>query len=286
MAQPKAPTRAQAQVAARMAATLRRDGVIRLPRLLSEDSCRTLREHVLQIQKDVYNLSQQQSSSPSSTTTPFFDPLDYYGVEPGRNCRTDLLLPFDTQVQSDFSELLASTSPLRHLFCECFPLSAPLYEVAAVITSPGSHRQTVHPDLPHKPDCPLYVVFCALQDVTADMGPTSFLLGTQEEPLPVGDDNLDPVLQKADVVISTMKAGDVVVFDARILHCGNANSSDQTRALFNFSFRQPDSGPLGYQGSIRKAYENKITVGELLEVADGLWGDRTFEGEYGNGLVK
>lgn len=91
-------------------------------------------------------------------------------------------------------------------------------------------------------------------------------------------------------MISTLKAGDAVVFDARILHCGNANSSATTRALFNFSFRRPDSGVLGYEGSIRKGYVSQTTLGELLQVADSLngWGGgsdgKTLESVYGNGL--
>ena len=169
------------------------------------------------------------------------------------------------------------------------PLNAPLYEIAAVITTSGSHRQMIHPDLPFKEDCPLYVVFCALQDVTLDMGPTTFLRGTQDAPLPGDTNDMDRLLEQANVVVSTMKQGDLVVFDARVLHCGNADvNTETTRALFNFSFRRPDSGPLGYEGSIRKEYIGKKTLGELLQVADNVdgWGSngKTLESVLGDGL--
>lgn len=287
---PKSATRAQKVTAAAMADDIRRNGVIRLPSQLTPETCKVMRNHVLTVQSDVADLAASEATS-SSASSPFFDATDYYGVEPGRTCRTDLLLPIDATVQNTFSELLGASTPLRHLLCELFPLEAPLYEVAAVITSNGSHRQTIHPDLPHKDECPLYVVFVALQDVTPEMGPTTFLRGSQHAPLPF---HLDETLSEADVVVSTLKAGDAVVFDARILHCGNANSSTTTRAIFNFSFRRPDSGPLGYEGSIRKGYIGRTCLGELLEVADKIngWGTpggkgsegKTLEGVYGNGL--
>lgn len=276
---PKSATRAQKRVASAMAATIRQDGVIRLPNLLSDASCSKVREHVLQLQDEIATLAEESVES--------FDATDYYGVEPGRTCRTDLLLPLDETVQGALTELLGASNPLRHLFCELFPLTAPLYEVAAVITNKGSHRQTIHPDLPHKDECPLFVVFVALQDVTEAMGPTTFLRGTQHAPPPF---DLADTLHDADVVVSTLKAGDGVVFDARLLHCGNANTGT-TRAIFNFSFRRPDSGALGYEGSIRKGYVEKTTLGELLEVADNLngWNSRddgkTLESVYGSGLL-
>jgi hypothetical protein len=277
--EPKLMTKTQSQVAARMAAAIRRDGVLRLNGLLSLNSCNSLRELALQLRSDVQNLM----TTTIETGQPF-DAMEFYGVEPGRTCRTDLLLPLDAIVQTAFSELLKKNSPLRHLLCELLPLSAPLYETACVITSPGSHRQTVHPDLPFKENAPLYVVFVALQDVTPDMGPTTFLLNTQNACPPA---DLDAFLTRADSVIATMNAGDAVVFDARTLHCGNANVSTQDRALFNFSFRRPDSGPLGYAGSIRKNYIEKITLRDVLLVADKLdgWDKKTLESVFGNGLV-
>jgi ectoine hydroxylase-related dioxygenase (phytanoyl-CoA dioxygenase family) len=175
-----------------------------------------------------------------------------------------------------------------------------LYEIAAVITDNGSHRQMIHPDLPFQQECPLYVAFVALQDVTADMGPTTFLRGTQTKDYNLVVDVDDDFLKGADVVVSTLNAGDAVVFDARILHCGNANESSQSRALLNFSFKRPDSGHLGYEGSIRKGYVDKTSLGELLQVADSLngWvgggdgdfagsdGTKTLESVYGDGLTR
>ena len=76
-------------------------------------------------------------------------------------------------------------------------------------------------------------------------------------------------LSKSDCRLSCIKKGDAVVFDARILHCGNANNSvDKARALFNFSFRNPKvTGNLGYDGSIRPGYCQAMS---LADVGDAL----------------
>jgi len=167
------------------------------------------------------------------------------------------------------------------------------YELAAVITHPGSQRQIVHPDLPFQKTAPLYVVFLALQDVTEDMGPTSFLLKThtsaQNDKFNSGDEaTKNSQLSGADCRLSCLKKGSAVVFDARILHCGNANSSgDKPRALFNFSFRNPKvKGPLGYEGSIRPGYCQAMSlsdVGDALETYAK--GNADPFAKYGSGLL-
>lgn len=152
----------------------------------------------------------------------------------------------------------------------CYSGSGLLYELAATVTDQGSDRQQVHPDLPFKQPAPLYVVFVALQDVSLAMGPTTFLPGTHTAATMQVWSQIsqrDAFLGKSKSVVATLMAGDAVVFDARILHCGNANEG-ATRALFNFSFRNGAvTGDLGYKGSIRPGYENLLTldsIGALL----------------------
>jgi hypothetical protein len=54
---------------------------------------------------------------------------------------------------------------LRHIYENLVTRNGEFYELAAVITNPGSKRQQIHPDLPYqdKHGAPLYVVFLALQ---------------------------------------------------------------------------------------------------------------------------
>jgi len=188
--------------------------------------------------------------------------------------------------------ILGADGTLRPIYEELVTNSGELYEFAAVITDPGSDRQQIHPDLPHRKEAPLYVVFLALQDITEAMGPTTFLLGTHthEERLKFEDySQKDEQLSNSNSRLALLSKGDAVLFDARILHCGNANDEVEgsTRALFNFSFRNPkETGNLGYCGSMRPGYVGALTLGDVGEaLAD--YGDgnmNPFE-KFGNGLI-
>jgi len=193
--------------------------------------------------------------------------------------------------------LLGEDGTLRFLYENLVTLKGEFYELAAVITDPGSTRQKVHPDLPFQDTAPLYVIFLALQDVDESMGPTSFLLRThtaKENALfkDPSQEVRDAQLSSAECRLSTLKKGDAVLFDARILHCGNANDLENgsTRALFNFSFRNPKiTADLGYKGSIRPGYTQAMNLGDISDAliaygkgVDG--GDRDPFAKYGDGL--
>lgn len=246
----------------------------------------------------------------------------FFGVEPSRLYRTDLQLSLvghedrydatgsdtssggartDRIIPCDaLQALLGREGTLRALYEGLVGMEGEFYEWAAVITHPGSQRQVVHPDLPFKDTAPLYVMFCALQDVSVDMGPTTFLLGThtREENSKfnsVDKEVKDNQLRQADCRLSLLKKGDAVVFDARILHCGNANHPLRggTRALLNLSFRNPlVRGSLGYDGSMRPGYTQAHMT--LKDVTDCLARYSTIDSDayssdpfakYGAGLL-
>jgi hypothetical protein len=60
---------------------------------------------------------------------------------------------------------------LRKVYENLVTKDGEFYELAAVITNPGSKRQQIHPDLPYQNDngAPLYVVFLALQVSTVSV---------------------------------------------------------------------------------------------------------------------
>lgn len=132
------------------------------------------------------------------------------------------------------------------------------------------------------------------QDVTREMGPTTFLLGThtREERAKFDDYNQkDEQLSNANARLALLKKGDAVLFDARVLHCGNANEEEggSTRAMFNFSFRNPkEVGNLGYCGSMRPGYVERLTLGDisqiLAEYGEGKAGENPFA-KLGDGLI-
>jgi hypothetical protein len=90
-------------------------------------------------------------------------------LERGGGLRCDLLLPL-TPVAPALEELLGANGKIGALLEHVCGKDGLLYELCALITEPGSPRQTIHPDTPFQEHCPLYAVFVALQDVTDPMG--------------------------------------------------------------------------------------------------------------------
>jgi hypothetical protein len=267
------------RMASEHAAAVRRDGVIRINNVISGGTADNLRDYVLDQQR-IAAIETERDVSTSRT---------YYGVENRRKGRCDLQLSLlregfaayinddhdddaaDASHPSTFAlgdalqEMLGNDGTLQRLYENLVTPDGELYELAAVITDKGSNRQMVHPDLPYQELAPLYVIFLALQDVTEGMGPTSFLLRTHTQEANAifasGDmARKDEQLSRAECRLSTLRKGDAVLFDARTLHCGNAND-ERTRVLFNFSFRNPQvGGSLGYKGSIRPGYEGVLSL--------------------------
>lgn len=288
------------RLATEQAKIIHRDGVLRINNALSERRADSLREYVLE-QKELATVETDKNVEMSQA---------FYGVENQRKCRVDLQLSLlkggyaadaggdasqtESHIVADvLQEVLGEGGTLRSIYENLVTLEGEFYELATLITDPGSDRQQIHPDLPFKDIAPLYVIFLVLQDVTEDMGPTSFLLRTHTatENAKFHDySQKDDQLANADCRLATLKKGDAVLFDARILHCGNANHPDtgSTRAVFNFSFRNPKiRDDLGYAGSIRPGYIGAMTLGDVSDaLAAYSAGEEDPFAKYGDGLCK
>lgn len=279
------------RLATEQAKLIKRDGALRIDNALDGETCDRLRQYVLR----------QQELADIETAKDLAVSEEYYGVENKRKNRCDLLLslvPNDedgddaaTITPDVLQKVLGAEGTLRPIYEELVTNEGEFYEFAAVITNPGSDRQQVHPDLPHRPEAPLYVIFLALQDITEAMGPTTFLLGThtQQERSKFDDfQRKDEQLAKAKSRLALLNKGDAVLFDARILHCGNANEEQggSTRAMFNFSFRNPkEVGNLGYCGSMRPGYVGQMNLGDVgAALQDHDNGVSDPFSKYGNGL--
>ena len=61
----------------------------------------------------------------------------------------------------------------------------------------------------------------------------------------------DSLIASLPAVTSALKTGDVAIFDSRVLHCGDANSSAKRRVLFYFTLSKQAEWPLedGLHGS-------------------------------------
>lgn len=276
------------------AKVIKRDGVLRINNVLLPETAKNLRQHLL---------DQQRKAEEATVQDPSKSKL-FYGVEQGRKNRCDMHLSLsrggileaeeDEHILADaLQEILGVNGTLRPLYENLVTNDGEFYELAGIITNPGSYRQMVHPDLPYQEEAPLYVVFLALQDVSEEMGPTSFLLKTHTakaiQIFESGDmDAKDEQLGNADCRLATLCQGDAVLFDARVLHCGGANDPEggDTRAMLNFSFRNPKvSGDLGYKGSIMPGYVGAMTLGDMGQaLASYADGDLDPFAKYGNGL--
>jgi ectoine hydroxylase-related dioxygenase (phytanoyl-CoA dioxygenase family) len=62
-----------------------------------------------------------------------------------------------------------------------------------------------------------------------------------------------------------VRAGDVVVIDTRVMHCGGENCSDKDRMLFHFSFEttQEPSAPVGFTYNLHPELRGRHTLSSL-----------------------
>uniref|UniRef100_A0A7S3EQ43 Phytanoyl-CoA dioxygenase n=1 Tax=Haptolina ericina TaxID=156174 RepID=A0A7S3EQ43_9EUKA len=60
----------------------------------------------------------------------------------------------------------------------------------------------------------------------------------------------DDLLQRCPRRLGLLKAGDAILFDSRVLHCGGSNDSASRRALFYFSFKRKGARVDEYAGTM------------------------------------
>ena len=127
------------------------------------------------------------------------------------------------------------------------------------------HADTIHLPCPQYPDVsadPLYTFFVALQDVEDNMGHTTFLPQTHTSQAHVlwnsPQRQKEKFIESSPAAISSLKRGDIAVFDSRVLHCGCANTSDKRRVLFYFTASRMQRWPLpgGLHGSNSRRAED------------------------------
>jgi hypothetical protein len=251
--------------------TLHKDGVVRLNNVLSSSTSAKLRKEVLERRDNAY----AAIDGGENWRLHFADVLL-------KSNRCDLLLPLKGSrvVQTALRELLLddgtrndhdgngnANGKLGSMLQSTIGDDATLYELAVLISEPGSPRQPVHPDNPYQENVPLLTCFVALQHVTSKMGPTTFLPNTHTAAAHAEFDNVatrDAMLEKRPNTNSLLDAGDASLFDSRTLHCGGANDSLEggTRALLYVSFRNPRATHVGNVGSIMSDIK-PITLREL-----------------------
>ncbi|KAL7561808.1 hypothetical protein ACA910_013344 [Epithemia clementina (nom. ined.)] len=261
--------KAQAKVQAKV---LKEEGVVRIDRVLSDTTADRLRSFL-------YDMRAESETLVRTGQVPSMDRFADVLLKTNR-CDMPIPLGSDLVVANALAEVLL-TSPVGHVISLLLGDAAVLYEFSCLMSDPGSQRQVVHPDNPcHEQQSDnttnepiLYTCFIALQDITWDMGPTSWLPRThtkemhaifQNNDLEKGKDWL---LQNHPSVVGILPKGSCAIFDSRTLHCGGANESNTSRALFYFSFKNPNIGYPGNPASIRQELTgpNQLTLKEMKE---------------------
>ena len=174
--------------------------------------------------------------------------------------RQDQWLPMEGIVADAAKEAMENLAPLLQ---RTVTSDGTMHELSCLVADPGAPRQCIHADTivlpcPQYPKAsmePLYTFFIALQDVEDNMGHTTFIPRTHTPDAHLlwnlGQKQKDSLIASLPAVTSALKTGDVAIFDSRVLHCGDANSSAQRRVLFYFTLSQQAEWPLpdGLHGS-------------------------------------
>jgi len=179
-----------------------------------------------------------------------------------------VLLPLDdARVVAALRELLVD-SPVGDVLSAVLGSDARLRELSTLVADPGAPRQVAHPDTPWHAAPALLTCFVALQPVEPAMGPTLFYPRTHDEKshghfFSSDETEKDHFLASSATTLSTLGLGDVSIFDSRTVHCGTANLSEKSRYLFYVSFLDPRVPDPGNPGSIRPAYDHRLSLADL-----------------------
>lgn len=250
---------------------VREGGVARLA-ALSEGTAARLRKLVLEELERVPSLSlSAQDEALSSVLSPS-------GASDGAPSRWDLRLRFGPAVREALREALGANGALGDAFEALAGNDAELYEVAALISAPGSAPQPLHSDtLWSRYPC-LYTAFIALQPVRGEMGPTRFLVGThvasahREFDAQRVEERLDAAFVRThpNPRSAILHVGEGSLYDGRLLHAGGANDSDEVRVLFYLTFKRADADAEQLANeeaySLLSRYRGKFRLAQLRKV--------------------
>jgi ectoine hydroxylase-related dioxygenase (phytanoyl-CoA dioxygenase family) len=245
------------------ALVLKEQGLVRIDNILTPAMADSIREKVYNLR---FEAEQDLASGKLASAQDVFA-----NVLLNHN-RRDMTLPLGpTWIAQTLSKIILE-SPIGPTMDLALGPHALLREWSCLMSDPGSQRQVVHPDTPWNPEPVLYTCFVALQDISMDMGPTIWLPKTHTQAMHElfkdehGSDNQkDKLLANTPNVIGPLPKGACVIFDSRLLHCGSANQSQQSRALLYCSFQNPNIANPGNPGSIRSNLLGRWTLQDLIQ---------------------
>lgn len=247
------------------AKVLKKEGVVRIDSVLSAKTADRVREYA-------YSLRYKSEEEVEAGAV---EPRQRFANVLLRKDRCDLTIPLGDEVVTEALDEILRKSAVGQTIEAILGKDATLYELSCLISDPGSQRQVVHPDTPFLDGMGpvLYTCFVALQDVRLDMGPTTWLPKTHTADahrlFKLDKSSKDELIKTQPSVLGLLPKGSCGIFDSRCLHCGTANQSEDSRALFYFSFKSPKVGYPGNPASIRPELgAAQVTLSDLEEDLD------------------
>ena len=241
------------------------DGVVRINGALSSPVGATLLAHV----NDALEVALRRMSKEASLDLGDNVLVRYFGNVMEKVNRHDLKLELTPPVRAAVLELLDTLYPV---FKAHLGEDAMLYELAALVSDPGSPRQPLRPDTPCRSDqgTAVLTAFVALQDIDESMGPTSFLPSSHNAEAHAAFNNVEngaatriALLRSRPCWRGLLKSGDLNLFDSRLLHSGGANESPRRRVLFYVSFRAKDAN--APPGTLLYDLRDKYSLCDLVD---------------------
>lgn len=191
--------------------------------------------------------------------------------------RWDLRLHFRGAVKAAVLEVVAAVAPL---LAEVITDEALICELACIVSAPGAPRQQLHADTKIGDRGWLVSMFVALQDVASDMGGTIVVpsshcaephadfhatccSGDSDQPACTASDAQEDWAVSRGAQRFEGRAGDALLFDSRVLHCGGANTSTKRRRMLYVTWKIPYCEPLGSTYSLLPEYECQFRLRNL-----------------------
>eukprot|EP01126_Amoeba_proteus_P050145 TRINITY_DN5900_c0_g1_i2.p1 TRINITY_DN5900_c0_g1~~TRINITY_DN5900_c0_g1_i2.p1 ORF type:complete len:242 (+),score=39.09 TRINITY_DN5900_c0_g1_i2:46-771(+) len=188
-----------------------------------------------------------------------------------RKHRHDLRLDLSEENKRVVSLVLSN---YNSLYQSLFTQESQLVEFGVITSHPGAEQQAIHSDVEFDSEARrIYTTFVALQDITPEMGGTLIWTGTHTpyfcefyKPFMLGP--VDPYYTINEPAQMTLKAGQAVLMDTRIMHCGGANTSSIDRLLLHFSFETTieSNPPAGFTYNIIPDLKGKICLSQMMEL--------------------
>jgi hypothetical protein len=217
---------------------VRKDGVVRINGVLSSATAAELRSFILDLLDGAESAAKDRTQSVDQALfSSVLSPSDHCVTLDAPTTRWDMRLPLTGIVEQAAREVLGGpeNGPLSLLGNSMEALTggpsqdggAEIWELAALVSKPGSAPQIVHSDTEEGSTAPcLFTAFVALQPVARERGPTRFLKGTHVPSAHAAfreGRHAEDFLPKSTVLEALLDTGDCSLYDGRLLHCGGPN---------------------------------------------------------------